>query len=106
RRAVSPMNVENIVPMRLPPRPPRPRAEPHVTVLLQEVVDALGLTDGGVYLDATLGAGGHTEAILSVPGTRVIGLDRDASALALATARLGRFGDRFQAVHGRFGDLP
>jgi 16S rRNA (cytosine1402-N4)-methyltransferase len=99
------MNVENIVPMRLPPRPPRPRAEPHVTVLRAEVVEALRLREGGVYLDATLGAGGHAEAILEVPGTRVIGLDRDTSALALAKARLERFGDRVELVHGRFAEL-
>jgi 16S rRNA (cytosine1402-N4)-methyltransferase len=58
-----------------------------------------------VYLDATLGAGGHTEAILEIPGTRVIGVDRDVSALALARARLAGFGDRATFVHGRFGDI-
>ena len=100
------MNVENIVPMRLPPSPPRPRREAHVTVLRDEVVLALAPREGGVYLDATLGAGGHAEAILEVPGTRVIGLDRDAGALALAITRLARFGERARFLHGRFGDLP
>jgi len=100
------MNVENIVPMRLPPPPPRPRREAHVTVLRDEVVAALAPRDGGLYLDATLGAGGHAEAILEVPGTHVIGLDRDAGALALATTRLEPFGDRVRFLHGRFGDLP
>ncbi len=99
------MNVENIVPMRLPPPPPRPRAEPHVTVLRNETVAAIAPAAGGVYLDATLGAGGHTEAILEVPGTRVIGVDRDESALALARARLAGFGSRATFVHGRFGDI-
>jgi 16S rRNA (cytosine1402-N4)-methyltransferase len=99
------MNVENIVPMRLPPPPPRPRAEPHVTVLRSETVAAVSPREGGVYLDATLGAGGHTEAILEVPGTRVIGVDRDESALALARARLAPFGDRATFVHGRFGEI-
>jgi 16S rRNA (cytosine1402-N4)-methyltransferase len=99
------MNVENIVPMRLPPRPSRPRAEPHVTVLRREVIEALKPREGGVYLDATLGAGGHAEAILDVPGTRVIGVDRDASALALARARLARFGDRIDLVHCRFAEI-
>jgi 16S rRNA (cytosine1402-N4)-methyltransferase len=99
------MNVENIVPMRLPPRPQRPCAPPHVTVLRREVTEALKPRDGGIYLDVTLGAGGHAEAILEVPGTRVIGLDRDASALALATGRLACFGDRVEVVHGRFGEL-
>ncbi|MFO0759728.1 MAG: 16S rRNA (cytosine(1402)-N(4))-methyltransferase RsmH [Byssovorax sp.] len=96
------MNVENIVPMRLPPPPPRPRAEPHVTVLRGEVVSAIAPREGGLYLDVTLGAGGHTEAILEVPGTRVIGLDRDTTALALAEARLAPFGDRVTFVHERF----
>lgn len=99
------MNVENIVPMRLPPRASRPSALPHVTVLRREVVEALHPREGGVYLDATLGAGGHAEAILEVPGTRVIGLDRDTSALGLAKARLACFGDRVEFHHGRFGEL-
>jgi 16S rRNA (cytosine1402-N4)-methyltransferase len=99
------MNVENIVPMRVPPPPPRPRAEPHVTVLRDETVAAIAPVAGGVYLDATLGAGGHTEAILEIPGTRVIGVDRDVSALALARARLAGFGDRVTFVHGRFGAI-
>jgi 16S rRNA (cytosine1402-N4)-methyltransferase len=60
---------------------------------------------GGLYVDATVGGGGHAEAILEVPGTHVVGLDRDAGALALASARLSRFGDRVRLLHGRFGDL-
>jgi 16S rRNA (cytosine1402-N4)-methyltransferase len=99
------MNVENIVPMRLPPRPPRPRSGPHVTVLRDQVVQALAPRDGGLYVDATLGAGGHAEAILETPGTRVIGVDRDAGALAVAATRLAPAGDRVRLLHGRFGDL-
>ena len=99
------MNVENIVPMRLPPKPPRPRAHPHVTVLAAETTAALEPHVGGVYVDVTLGAGGHAEALLEVPGTRVIGIDRDETALAVARARLARFGDRVTLVHGRFGDV-
>jgi 16S rRNA (cytosine1402-N4)-methyltransferase len=97
------MNVENIVPMRLPPPSMRPRSEPHVTVLRDQSVGALEPHEGGLYVDVTLGAGGHAEGILEVPGTRVIGLDRDAGALALASARLERFGDRVRFLHGRFG---
>ena len=62
------MNVENIVPMRLPPAAPRPRRAPHVTVLRDEVVQALAPREGGVYVDATLGGGGHAEAILEIAG--------------------------------------
>jgi 16S rRNA (cytosine1402-N4)-methyltransferase len=103
------MNVENIVPTRLPPAPPRPRRGPHVTVLADEAVRALRNSprDGGLYVDATLGAGGHAEALLEAcAGARVVGLDRDAGALATATVRLERFGDRVRLLHGRFGDLP
>jgi 16S rRNA (cytosine1402-N4)-methyltransferase len=99
------MNVENVVPMRTPPPPPRSREHPHVSVLLKEVVEALSPREGGVYLDATLGAGGHAEAILAVPGTRVIGVDRDEQALAIARRRLGRFGSRVTFVRARFSAI-
>lgn len=99
------MNVENIVPMRLPPPPPRPRSAPHVTVLRSEVVTAVMPRAGGLYVDATLGSGGHAEAILEVAGTQVIGVDRDQTALGIAGARLAHFGDRVRLAHGRFGAL-
>lgn len=98
------MNVLNVVPMPSPPPPPVSR-ESHVSVLRREVLDALAPVGGATYVDATLGAGGHAAAILEVPGTRVIGIDRDESALALARARLAPFGDRVTFVHGRFGEL-
>ncbi len=56
-----------------------------------------------VIVDGTLGGGGHAEALLGA-GARVVGLDRDPKALAAARARLLRFGDRFTAVQGEFGD--
>jgi 16S rRNA (cytosine1402-N4)-methyltransferase len=99
------MNVENIVPMRLPPPTLRPPREPHVTVLLTPVVQAIEPREGGLYVDATLGGGGHAEAILETPGARLVGLDRDAGALALASVRLAPFGDRVRLLHGRFGAL-
>jgi 16S rRNA (cytosine1402-N4)-methyltransferase len=99
------MNVLNVVPMHLPPPPPEPRDTPHVTVLSREVLAALSPVGQHVYVDATLGAGGHAEAILKTPGTRVVGLDRDESALALARARLARFGDRVAYVHGAFSEI-
>lgn len=76
----------------------------HATVMPTEVVDALAPRDGGVYVDATLGGGGHTEAILErAPGAKVIGFDRDPAAIAAATQRLGRFEDRVEIVRATFG---
>nr|WP_148313457.1 16S rRNA (cytosine(1402)-N(4))-methyltransferase RsmH [Sorangium cellulosum] len=99
------MNVVNVVPMHLPPPPPRPRGEQHVSVLGREVLAALAPVSQGIYVDATLGAGGHTEAILDTPGSRVIGIDRDERALSIARARLARMGDRVTYVHGEFSEI-
>ncbi|WP_437298711.1 16S rRNA (cytosine(1402)-N(4))-methyltransferase RsmH [Sorangium sp. So ce426] len=99
------MNVVNVVPMHLPPPPPRPRGEQHVSVLGREVLAALSPVSEGVYVDATLGAGGHTATILETPGARVIGIDRDERALAIARARLARAGDRVTYVHGEFSEI-
>ncbi|HVY46361.1 MAG TPA: 16S rRNA (cytosine(1402)-N(4))-methyltransferase RsmH, partial [Minicystis sp.] len=100
------MNVENIVPMTSIPPPPRSRERTHVTVLKREVVEAIAPRDGGIYVDATLGLGGHAEALLdAAAGARLVGVDRDASALELAKARLDRFGDRVTFVHGAFSDI-
>jgi 16S rRNA (cytosine1402-N4)-methyltransferase len=77
----------------------------HKTVLLREVVQAIAPRAGAVYVDATLGGGGHTEAILESADCRVIGVDRDQVAIEAASRRLARFGDRFTVKHGRFGDV-
>lgn len=98
------MNVVNIVPMSIP-TPPPPRPQPHVSVLLRESIEALSPRAGGVYVDATLGAGGHSEAILETMGTRVIGIDRDDAALDHARERLRRFGRRFTGIRARFSEL-
>ena len=83
-----------------------PSSYAHTTVMRAEAVAQLKVRAGGVYVDATLGGGGHTEAMLeAVPGAMVIGVDRDPAALAAATHRLARFGDRFLAIRGAFGDL-
>jgi 16S rRNA (cytosine1402-N4)-methyltransferase len=72
----------------------------HRPVMLVESITTLGAAGGGSFVDATLGLGGHSEAILRAsPQTEVIGLDRDAEALELAVRRLAEFGPRFQAVH-------
>ena len=75
----------------------------HTPVLLAEVLDALEIVSAGAYIDCTVGEGGHTEAILSaVPGCRVLGLDRDPSALATARDRLAPFGDSVRLVNASY----
>ena len=77
----------------------------HRTVLREEVVRAIAPKAGGLYADVTLGGGGHAEAILEAAGDAIlIGLDRDETAIAAATARLARFGERVRIVHAVFGD--
>src|ERR671933_2709017 len=79
---------------------------PHRPVLLHETVQHLAPERGGLFVDATLGLGGHSEAILEAsPETRVVGIDRDREALRLASERLSRFGARFRGVHANFRDL-
>jgi 16S rRNA (cytosine1402-N4)-methyltransferase len=79
----------------------------HRPVMLDEIVDVFSTVPAGVVVDATLGAGGHSEALLDGRADlSIIGIDRDEQALAAASARLQRFGDRFRPVHARFDDLP
>ena len=64
-------------------------------------------SEGAVMVDATLGLGGHTEAVLTrCELARVVGIDRDPAALDLARARLAGFGDRFTGVHAVYDELP
>jgi 16S rRNA (cytosine1402-N4)-methyltransferase len=79
----------------------------HRSVLLQETLTMLAPRDGGLYADATVGGGGHAEAILeaSAPGGRLIGIDRDPQALDAAHRRLARFGERAQLRHAEFAEL-
>lgn len=78
----------------------------HATVMRDEMVQALAPRAGGIYVDATLGGGGHTEAILEAePGARVIAFDRDEVAIAAARARLERFEERVDIVHAPFGQI-
>ncbi|UMG94893.1 16S rRNA (cytosine(1402)-N(4))-methyltransferase RsmH [Nocardioides sp. TF02-7] len=82
----------------------------HVPVLLDRVVDLLAPAldrEGAVLVDATLGLGGHTEAVLARCGrARVVGIDRDPGALERSTQRLASYGDRFTAVHAVYDELP
>jgi 16S rRNA (cytosine1402-N4)-methyltransferase len=78
----------------------------HVPVLRDEVVAVFEPVPAGVLIDATVGGGGHSEALLAVhAGLQVIGLDRDAVALAAAAERLAPFGDRVTLVHAAFSAL-
>src|SRR5690349_1501573 len=80
--------------------------ETHKPVLRDEVVRSLDLHDGSVIIDATLGLGGHSEAILTAePTAKIIGIDQDAPALRLAVGRLGRFDDRVRIFHENFSEL-
>ena len=78
----------------------------HVSVMLTETVDVLGVHEGGIYVDGTLGGGGHSAEILRrLGGTgHLYGIDRDADALAAATQRLGGAGN-FTAIKGNFHDV-
>lgn len=79
---------------------------PHRPVLLFEAVKLLAPERGGLFVDATLGLGGHSEAILKAsPDTRVLGIDRDREAIRLASERLARFGTRFHVAHANFRDI-
>ena len=73
----------------------------------REAIEALAPEHGLFYVDATVGLGGHAEAILAAaPHARLLGLDRDAESLALAARRLGGFGDRVELIHADFRNLP
>ena len=79
----------------------------HIPVFLEEVIQFLAPVDGGIYIDGTLGLGGHTEKILQScsPSGRVIGFEWDADALELATKRLMPFGQRFSAQHRSYSEI-
>lgn len=78
----------------------------HKPVLLDEVLDALSLHGDGMFLDGTVGGAGHSSAIASKLTTgKLIALDRDDTAIAVASERLSRFGDRAEVVKSNFADM-
>ncbi|WP_457033953.1 16S rRNA (cytosine(1402)-N(4))-methyltransferase RsmH [Kitasatospora sp. P5_F3] len=85
-------------------------APKHVPVMLQRCVDALApaiTAPGSVVVDATLGLGGHSEALLTqFPEIRLVAVDRDPAALELSGERLARFGDRATLVHAVYDEIP
>ncbi len=82
-------------------------ADLHVPVMVEEVINCLQPDSAGVYVDGTLGLGGHSQAILeyTAPSGRVIGFEWDREAAAFATDRLRGFGDRLQVVRSSYADM-
>jgi 16S rRNA (cytosine1402-N4)-methyltransferase len=78
---------------------------PHIPVLARPVIDLLAPHDGGVYLDGTFGAGGHTRLILAAADCRVIALDRDQSAVALSADLVASSNGRLVVMQERFSAL-
>ncbi|MBQ2890269.1 MAG: 16S rRNA (cytosine(1402)-N(4))-methyltransferase RsmH [Clostridia bacterium] len=77
----------------------------HISVLLDESVLMLGVKDG-IYVDGTLGGGGHSELILKkMSGGRLIGIDQDTDAISAASERLEEYKDKFTAVHNNFSNI-
>ncbi len=78
----------------------------HVPVMCTEVVDVIGMVPAGLIVDATVGGGGHAAAILAArPDLRILGIDRDESALVAAVAHLAPFGERVALHRSAFGDF-
>lgn len=78
----------------------------HISVLLNECIENLNIRPDGIYVDGTLGMGGHSEQILKrLTSGRLIGIDRDKSAIARAGERLKEYSDRLTLVHSNFSDV-
>jgi 16S rRNA (cytosine1402-N4)-methyltransferase len=85
---------------------PGPAALEHRPVLLRETLDLLAPERGGLFVDATVGLGGHAEALLArAPAARLVGIDRDSEALRRAADRLAPFGGRVRLAPGNFHQL-
>ncbi|WP_411820759.1 16S rRNA (cytosine(1402)-N(4))-methyltransferase RsmH [Hyphococcus formosus] len=80
-------------------------ASPHIPVMLKEVVTALAPKPGGVYVDATFGAGGYSRAILEAADCTVYGFDRDPTAIERAQDIIVEFGGRLQLINRPFAEM-
>src|SRR6202049_1179271 len=87
------------------PSGPNPSAPRHIPVLGRQAVALMNPREGGIYVDATFGAGGYSAAILDTKGTRVIGIDRDRSAISGGFELVDRSGGRLTLVENRFSHL-
>ena len=77
----------------------------HEPVMVSEVLELLRPSPGGLFVDCTVGLGGHARAVLDAGATRLLGLDRDPLALALAREAVAAFGDRVELVHADYREL-
>ena len=78
----------------------------HVSVLLKETVDGLNIKPDGIYVDGTMGGGGHSREILkSLTGGKLIGFDRDQTAISVCRERLSEFGERVEFVNRNFFEI-
>lgn len=77
----------------------------HIPVMIGEVLGALRPFDEGLFVDATLGRGGYSEAILNAAAARVIGVDRDPAAVIFGKKLSRNYDGRFTVLEGRFGDI-
>jgi 16S rRNA (cytosine1402-N4)-methyltransferase len=87
------------------PIEPPTRDALHESVLVAETVEALAPGRGGLFVDCTVGAGGHAWAVLKAGATRLIGIDRDRDVLKIAERRLADYADRVELVHGDYREL-
>ena len=80
----------------------------HVSVLLEESIEGLKIKPSGIYVDGTLGGGGHSYEICRAlgPEGRHIGIDQDGNAIAAATKRLEPFSEQTSIVHGNYSEMP
>ena len=77
----------------------------HKPVMCEEVLSILNPSDGCVYLDGTLGAGGHSRKILESADCSVVGIDKDPTAIELCRDLEKRYGNKFLSINGSFGNL-
>jgi len=87
------------------PAVPDQAASRHIPVLGREAVDMLAVRDGGIYIDATFGAGGYSRSILDVPGAKVIAIDRDRTAIAGGFDLVQQSAGRLTLVEDQFSNL-
>ncbi len=78
---------------------------PHIPVLLSEVITQIAPEDGGIYVDATFGAGGYTRAVLDQADCTVYAIDRDPDAISEGRSLVNQYGGRLKLLHGTFGHI-